>query len=450
MSRFSTRILRTTSTRRRVIGGMAGTAALAGGLLPGTLAARKAPSVIQDGGKLTYWGGLIFSDDANQLLTDSINQWGSDNGVETEVVMINQNETNQKVSAAVESNTMPSALDLGLDLALLLTESSQLTDLADLYDKIGTAQGGWHESVDGAVAAEKFGGIRPGVPFGAGGNVLFRRQDILDEIGIAEAPTTWQELSDVAAQAQEGQQGIYGLGLALSNVGDANLMVSVLQSYGGRIADDEGKTCTITSDETRTFLEWVKAAWDAGLFPPGNTTWDGAGDNTAYLSGQVVFIANTGSVSIAAQTDDPDLFEATAYSALPGGPVMTVAPIGPNLRAIPASTQDVDTAKALLEFLSSPEFLGEYYKVAIYGPVLKGQDEFEAFTSTPVLTGLKDLVLNGTPPAFPDVSNTAYADFNSNFMVPKMIQRIVVDGLSIDEALAETQEQGDAIYAKYA
>lgn len=451
MSNAPARLFRSTRTRRQVLGGVAGAAAAtvaSGSLLPGILAARKAPAYIQGGGKLTYWGGLIFSDDANNLLTETINQWGSDNGVETEVVMINQNETNQKVSAAVESDTMPSALDLGLDLALLLSTTGQLLDLAELYDTIGTAQGGWHESVDSAIDTAKFGGIRAGVPFGASGNVLFRRQDILDELGISDAPATWQELSDVAAQAQ--QPGVYGLGLALSNVGDANLMVSALQSYGGRIADDEGKTCTITSAETKTFLEWVKAAWDADLFPPGATTWDGAGDNTSYLSGQAVFIANTGSVSIAAKTDDPELFEATAYSALPAGPVMQVAPIGPNLRAIPGSTEDVDTAKALIEFLSQPEFLSEYYKVAIYGPVLKGQDEFEAFTSTPVLGGLLDLVLNGTAPAYPDVSNTAYADFNSNFSVPKMIQRIVVDGKSIDEALDEAQKQGDAIYAKYA
>ena len=76
------------------------------------------PAIAQ-GKKLTYWGGLIFSDDANKLLTDTINAWGAANGVATEVVMINQNETTQKVSAAVSSNTMPDALDMGLGLARL-------------------------------------------------------------------------------------------------------------------------------------------------------------------------------------------------------------------------------------------------------------------------------------------------------------------------------------------
>lgn len=432
-------------SRRKVVGGIAGGIA-AGSLLPGILQARSAPAMIQSGGKLTFWGGLIFSDDANQMLTDAVNDWGKSNGIETDVVMINQNETNQKVSAAVESGTMPDVLDMGLDLLLLLSSTDQLQAVDDLYDKIGAAQGGWHESVDTSLAPANFGGSRTGIPFGAGGNVLFGRKDVLEEAGITAMPKTWQELSESAEKAQ--QPGVYGMGFALSNVGDGNLNVSILQSYGGRIADDEGKACTIKSDETKAYMEWLKAAWDAGLFPPGATTWDGAGDNTAYLSGQAIFIANTGSVSIKAQEDDPDLAEATMYAALPAGPVMQVAPIGPNVRAIPTSTQDVDSAKALIEHLTSPDFLREYYKVAIYGPVLKGQDEFEAF-DTPVLGGLRDLVLNGTAPGAPDVYNTAYADFNSNFIVPKMLQRMVVDGLSIDDALDEAQKQGEAIYAKY-
>src|SRR5262249_60890258 len=102
-------------SRRKVLGAAAaGTAAVAiGSTFP-------APAIAQ-GKKLTYWGGLIFSDDANKLLTDTINDWGSKNGVDPEGTNINQNETTQKVSAAVASSTMPDALDVGLDLLLLLS-----------------------------------------------------------------------------------------------------------------------------------------------------------------------------------------------------------------------------------------------------------------------------------------------------------------------------------------
>src|SRR5262245_23955654 len=97
-------------SRRRVLGTTAAGAAAAvvsGGRLQEMLAARAAPATIQSGAKITYWGGLIFSPEANELLETTINDWGAANGVETEVVMINQNDLVQNVSAAVEAGTMP-------------------------------------------------------------------------------------------------------------------------------------------------------------------------------------------------------------------------------------------------------------------------------------------------------------------------------------------------------
>jgi len=441
-------------TRRRVLGTTAaGAAAVAigGGRLDEVLASRRAPAFIQTAlsGKVTYWGGLIFSEDANNLLTETINQWGSDNGVETEVVMINQNETVQRVSAAVESDTMPDALDMGLDLLLLLSsQENVLAPLDDVFTAIGDAQGGWYESIAASTDTTAVAGGRTGVPFGASGNLLLRRNDALTEAGFTTPPATWEELVTQAAGVHAPP--LYGLGLALSNVGDGNVQMSVLQSYGGRIADDAGQTVTIKSEETRTYLEWVKGAWDQGLFPTDATTWDGAGDNNAYLSGQAAFIANTGSVAIAAQADDPELFDATAYSPLPAGPTGTISPIGPNVRAISASSQNIDAAKALIEFLANPEFMQAYFDVAIYAPVLKDQAAFPAYGGEKlVLVGLKDLVESGTAPGFPDTYNTAYGDFSANFIVPKMVQRVVIDGYDFDQAMDEAQTQGQAIYDKY-
>jgi len=251
-----------------------------------------------------------------------------------------------------------------------------------------------------------------------------------------------------AAAVQEPP--LYGLGLALSNVGDGNVQISVMQSYGGRVGNDAGTDAAIKSEETRTYLTWLKDAWDKGIFPPGNTTWDGAGDNQAYLSGQAAFIANTGSVAIAAKADDPDLFDATAYSPLPGGPKGIISPVGPNLRAISADSKNPDAAKALIEFLAQPEFMEKYFEVAIYAPVLKNQATLAPFNGeNQILKGLMDLVTNGTAPGYPDVYNTAYSEIGSNFLIPKMAQRVVIDGYDFDKAMDEAQAAAQAIYDKY-
>jgi multiple sugar transport system substrate-binding protein len=382
------------------------------------------------------------------MLVDRIKQWGQEKGIPVEVVMINQNETTQRVSAAIEAGTMPDALDMGRDLMLLLSQSAKLEALDDVYDTVGQAHGGWLKSADSANDPKDFGGKRYGVPFGTSGNLINRRADVLEPAGFTDAPKTWEELGQMALKAQKPPEH-YGMGFALSNVGDGNLTTSMLQSWGGRIADDTGKTCTIDSPETRAFLTWITDLYKQGAFPPGATTWDGAGDNTAYQSGNALFIANPGSVFLNLKTNDPELAAATKFSALPAGPKMQVAPQGPNFRVVPTTSRFKDQAKDLLAYLADDAFMTEYYAAAIYGPVLNSQTGFPVFKDDPVHQGLLDLALNGTPPAFPDVNNAAFAEYQTNFLTPKMVQRIVVDNQSIDDAIKETQTACQAIYDKH-
>ena len=429
--------------RRKFLGASAALGGLAVAIAPtATLAA---PAILK-GTKLTYWGGLIFSDLANQMLTEEIDRWGAANGVATEVVMINQNETVQKLSAAIASNSLPDALDLNLDLLLVLSQQGVFLPLDDLYEGIGRAQGGWFAPI-GKASAMASG--RMGVPFGVSGNLLLRRNDLLSRAGFAQAPATWEALVEQSIKLT--RPPLYGMGLALSNVGDGNTQVGVLQSYGGRIADDSGRHVAIKSDATREYLRWVKNAWDHTLFPPGVTTWDGAGDNNAYAAGQAVFIANTGSVGIAAKKDDPELYQGTLYSSLPAGPKGTVSPIAPQLRAIPKAGKNPEAAKALIEHLAQPAFADRYFGAAIYGPVLQDQTKSSAFNgANPILAGLLDLVMRGTAPGYPDVYNAAYADAWNNFVVPRMIQRVVIDAWDFDRAMDEAQTHTQAIYDQHA
>ena len=255
-------------------------------------------------------------------------------------------------------------------------------------------------------------------------------------------------LSDATLQRLLRHFNQYKLGNA--DLYKADMLGDAYEYLIKQFADDAGKKVTLDTPETREWLAWVKDAWDKKLFPAGNTTWDGAGDNQAYLSGQAGFIANTGSVGIAAKKDDMELFEASAFSPLPGGPKGIVSPIDVQMRAITKTSAMQDEAKALLEHLSSPEFMNAYFNVAIYGPVLTNQEKLQAFDGTnSILVGLLGLAKNGTAPAFPDVNNAAFADFNSNFLIPKLAQRVVVDGWDFDKAIAEAQTQGQAIYDKY-
>jgi multiple sugar transport system substrate-binding protein len=125
--------------------------------------------------------------------------------------------------------------------------------------------------------------------------------------------------------------------------------------------------------------------------------------------------------------------------------------MGPQLRSIPKSSKNPEAAKALFEYLAQPEYTQAYYTDAIYGPVLQNEMQLSVFNGNdPILAGLIDLVKNGTAPGYPDVYNAAYADVYNNFLIPKMIQRVVADRWDFDRAMDEAQAQIQATYNKYA
>jgi hypothetical protein len=93
--------------------------------------------------------------------------------------------------------------------------------------------------------------------------------------------------------------------------------------------------------------------------------------------------------------------------------------------------------------------MADYFKNAIYGPVLKSQQSAPVFKDSPLHAGLLDLALNGTPPGWPDADNLALAEYQTNFLTPKLVQKIVVDKKSVDDAIKETQTACQAIYDKY-
>ena len=170
-------------TRRRMLGAsIAGAAALSQGHgLKQAIAARKAPTTLQVSGKLTYWVGITLSEEADNMIVDAINEWGDANNVDTEVTLVNVNDMNQKIAAAVESGTMPDGFDLGLDLLLLLSNQKDiLAPVDDIFGTLADAQGGWYDTFAKATDTTAIAGARTGIPFGASGNLLFRRIDALE------------------------------------------------------------------------------------------------------------------------------------------------------------------------------------------------------------------------------------------------------------------------------
>ena len=398
------------------------------------------------GKKFTYWVGLIFSDLANGAANAQIRQWATSKGIKAEAVLVNQNNLAANVTAAVAAGTMPDALDVSSGLMLQLG-SKNLRNVQGLVNELGRVYGGW---LPGAAQFDKAGfeGKGLGVPFGVSGNLIGRRADLLSAAGAkTTAPKTWEELMESAVKAQP--KG--GAGFAIGNVGDAEgTFRAQFYSYGGRIADDAGKKCTIDAKPTRDFLAFVKKWYDKDAYAAGAVTTDGGWDNNLYIGGKTTFVMNTGSINTTLVNGSAawplgaaltTVRKGTKWSALPGGPVTKVAPAGGWLRAVSATTKYPELAQDLIRYLMKPENMESYYEWAIYGPVLKDYSKMEFWTdeNNPVKGGLYELSTEGTPESFPDKNNSGWAAFGIDFGLSKMVQRHLIDGMSADETIKLAQ-----------
>ena len=404
----------------------------------------------KDGKKFTYWIGLIFSDEANKLAVDTINDWAKLRGIEANPILVNQNNMVAQVTAAVTAGTMPDAFDASNGLVLQLG-SKNLLNVQSVLDDLIKKNGALNPAARFYNSAA-FAGKGLGVPYGINGNLINRR---LDLIKSKKAPATWEEL---AAQAKQAMPSGGGMGFATSNVGDAEDVFSAMfASYGGRVADNAGKVCTIDAKATRDFLTAVKKFYDMGVYAPDAATADGAWDNNKYLGGKTVFIANPGSVyttligGSATWDPNPTLAKNTGFSALPGGPVTRVAPTGAWLRVASATTKYPLLAKDLISYMMQKKQMQPYYKSAIYGPTFSGFNAFTFWRKSvdPARSGLYEMAMFGVTGRFPDVNNAAIAEFNAGFGMSKMVQRHIYDKVSMDKAIEEAQSSCAAIYKKY-
>lgn len=405
------------------------------------------------GKSYTYWIGLIFSDIANQTAVDQINKWAGSKGIKADPVLVNQNNTAAQVTAALTAGTMPDALDMGSGLMLQLGKTN-LMDLSSLYTELGSRYGGWNK---GALVFgdSSYAGKGLGIPYGINGNLLNRRLDLIAAVkGKKTPPLTWEDTLAVALSTKV--PGAFGFNTG--NVGDGESIFGVqFHDYGGRIADDAGKKCTIDTAATRNFLTFTKKALTSGGYASDSSNSDGAWDNNKYLGGKTVFIANPGSVyttmlnGSAVWEKNPTMAKNTGFSALPGGPVMRISPNDAQLRVIPKSTKYPELGKDLIRYLSQVGQIKAYYAAAIYGPVLKQYNSFSFWRVSvdPARAGLFDLAANGTFGNFPDVNNAAIGEFTGGFGISKMAQRYLYGGKTMDETIAEAQSTCQAIYDKY-
>jgi len=409
--------------------------------------AAQAPAAPAPAGTLIFWLYKTRLDPFDKYRTERIQAWSKQANVPVEVVEIGTSDYGKRIPAAIESKTMPDILESGDEWTQLLQPRGLIADVSGVFQKIDQDQ----KWAPGAKAVATWpDGKQYSIPIGTSANLMIARDDLLKEAGLTPPPKTWTELFEFSAKAQKPPR-TFGLGQALSNTSDANLWVETLQSYGLRVADDTGKKATFGNyqKEAIEVIQMIADGYNTKkVFPPGVLTWDQTGDNDAFQSGRTLFAFNPLSIPAWIRDNKPDMLPGVGTYLKPAGPKMHVQPVGAVGMTVKADSPFREKANELLLFLYDRDYFKEYWPKSQWGPTTEAHYDNPAFSQSWLKVRV-ELAKSGKPAAFPDVQNQAWAEMNTAFVVPRMLQSVLSDNKKPEEAFQTAAEEIDKIYKKY-
>src|SRR5262245_25221127 len=395
--------------------------------------------------KLVYWcyQFLKASDDARASFAQ---EWARKNNVDLQMTMVPWKEFMPKITAAIEAKATPDVVESG---AVELRGRNQLLDVTDVYRKVEKANGGWVGNA-AKFMLEPDGKVHH-ILYGFQGFMVIGRDDMLKEAGFTKPPATWVEMLEQAKKAQKAPR-VFGMGLPVSNQTDSGVWEDIMKSYGARLADEQGKKVVLGDYKGAVweFLDYFNDVWKSGTLPPGVVTWDNTMNNSTYQAGKAVFILNPVTVSLWLEANNPELLAKTGHYTYPRGPKGQIHPVNFGSRSILKYTKVPDVAKQFLLDSMEASKMDKELSVSQWGPVLKSYLAFDVWKKKSFMKGLVEMAQRGEPEGHPDVFNDAWREQATNTTTSRMLQRIVVDNWSRDQAFAEMVDVLTKIYGKYA
>lgn len=286
-------------------------------------------------------------------------------------------------------------------------------------------------------------------------NMLWVRRDLMADAGIGKIPETWDELRAACQAMQKG--GIFGAPLPYGRNSMTSLIfIGVIHQAGGQVFSPDLEIA-LDSAETRNALEFYRSMRE--LCPPGATNYSWGESLTAFVSGATATGIYTGRVLVNVATQNPALADAITCVTYPR--VSTaVAPWTFNDFAsvfIPAQSKNKDAAKLFAAFIFDPPgYIKQLHAAPGHVlPVLRTIGENPAYLDNDIIRKYSAEVelmsasaaggynLGYESAAHP--SNAKAGDIIAAHPIADMVQRVVLNGDSMDAAIGDAVKAIDAI-----
>lgn len=330
--------------------------------------------------ELTVW----VMGDSSANFEELVAPFVEDSGIDVDVVAIPWDSVDQKFTTAVASGNGPDVLQIGISKLRTFADSGALLPLdeATVADYPNLAADTFIDGVSGDATA--IGGEVVSVPWVADTRVLFYRSDILEENGITEPPTTWDELradAKTLAKRGDGQFGYY------IPQWDSALPVIMTWDHGDEIVTTDGAV----DFDTPGFAAAVDLY--SGLYADGSVPTNADFDQTqGFISGAAPMLVSGPYLANAISSAAPELEGKWSVAPIPGADDDRSVLAGSNL-GVWGATDNQEGALALLDFLSTAETQLTWYGLDGQLPTVKSALEDESLASDP-LTAVYSAQLN--------------------------------------------------------
>ncbi|MDX1601019.1 MAG: extracellular solute-binding protein, partial [Anaerolineales bacterium] len=288
--------------------------------------------------------------------------------------------------------------------------------------------------------------------------------DLWADVGMAEGPTTWQELLEGGSQIQE-EHGV-PVGLGMSPELDSRMAGrAIIWSHGGSI-QDENENVVIDSPETVEAVTYMKDLYEGAIEPFGVFDWTAATNNQALIAGDVSYILNSISAYRSLQKIDPDAADNIGFGPAlegPGGERWASAHVWA-IYVVPQYVEgpELEAAKSFMLHLTAnynqATFNSELYTFPAFPSTVpqltEGTENSAAwldndpFGSRPAdkLAILKDAEEWTAYIGFPGPANPATGEVFGTNIIPTMMARAAQGEVSPAEAVCEAHDQIEDIF----
>lgn len=440
-------IEKTGINRRHLIKGTAALTATAA-LLPKGFGTTSA----QDN-QITVWGVVSFTEEGDALLGQQMQEWGAVNGYEVEYVALPGSDYATRLATAVEAGDVPDVIMMLQDITLFYAEQGRLVDVTDVYDSLKDLGGGMYETLLPWVQAD---GVVYSIPMQSDVSVMYARLDLIEEVtGAREAPTTLDELEQVATEINSPPM-VSGIGLTVGRTPDAHgQIVQMILNEGGTLVDENGAPA-IDNPGTIAALERMKRWWDNGLIPESSPSWDDAGNNTAYNSGQAAFVFNPASIFAYLEANDPELLADTMQAPFPAGPAGNFPSVGTWSWSISADSPNIDAAKEMITAIMQPEMVQAVYEEVggRWYPVYRDLADAPFWQERPFFNDFPEIIENSRPVWYPaEATPLLLSQLSAVFqtlILPDMLQEVLINNMPPADAAAAAQTRMEQAFAEAA